>query len=87
MEALPFGLVIGLAITALPFLLSRAGVRTDRVALVSAIVLSANAWGSLLNPILDVGFTRRAYFWLTAALSAICTSAALWNLSAGRLHA
>src|SRR4051794_5916010 len=87
MEALPFGLVIGFAITALPFLLSRAGVPTDRIALVSAIVLSANSWGSMLNPILDVGLTRRAYFWVTAVLSAICTSAALWSLSAGRIGA
>jgi MFS family permease len=86
MEALPFGLVIGFAITALPFLLSRGGVSTDRVAVVSALVLSANSWGSLLNPILDVGLSRRAYFWLTAAASAIAMEAALWNLSAGRLH-
>ncbi len=85
MEALPFGLVVGFAITTLPFLLSHAGVPTDRVALVSAIVLSANSWGSLLNPILDVGLTRRAYFWLTGAVSAICMAAALWNLPSGHL--
>jgi hypothetical protein len=85
MEALPFGLVVGFAITTLPFLLSHAGVPTDRVAMVSAIVLSANSWGSLLNPILDVGLTRRAYFWLTGAVSAICMAAALWNLPSGHL--
>src|SRR5436305_5057188 len=87
MEALPFGLVIGFAITALPFLLSRAGVSTDRVAVVSALVLSANSWGSLLNPILDVGLSRRAYFWLTATASAVAMTAALWNLAAGHLDA
>jgi len=85
MEALPFGLVLGFAITALPFLLSHSGVSTDRVAVVSAVVLSANSWGSLFNPILDVGLTRRAYFWLTAAISAICMAAALWSLPAGHI--
>jgi MFS family permease len=86
MEALPFGLVLGFAITALPFLLSSAGIRTDQVALISAVVLSANSWGSLLNPILDVGLTRRAYAWCTAALSAVCMAAALWNLGPAHLR-
>ena len=86
MEALPFGLVLGFAVTALPFLLSNAGVRTDQVAFISAVVLSANSWGSLLNPILDVGLTRRAYAWLTATLSAICMAAALWNLGPDHLR-
>lgn len=85
MEALPFGLVIGFSITALPFLLSRTGVPTGRIAAVSALVLSANSWGSLLNPILDVALSRRAYFWLSAAASAIAMEAALWLLSAGHL--
>ncbi len=86
MEALPFGLVLGFAITALPFLLSNAGIRTDQVALISAVVLSANSWGSLLNLILDVGLTRRAYVWLTAGMSAICMAAALWNLGPAHIR-
>ena len=77
----PFGLVVGFTITALPFLLTRAGISLDHVASVSATVMSPTFWGFLLNPLLDTGFTRRTYCWITAGISAICLALAMWVLS------
>lgn len=78
---LPFGLVVGFTITALPFLLTRAGVTLDTVAGVSAAVMSPTFWGFLLQPLMDTGLTRRAYCWLTAGVAAVCIAAALAVLS------
>ncbi len=55
-----FRLVAGFVVTALPFLLSKAGVSVDRIATVSAVALSPTFWAFLLTPIVDVGFSRRA---------------------------
>lgn len=85
MAVLPFGLVVGFAITALPFLLTRSGVSVDRVATVSAAVMSPTFWGFLLNPLLDTGFSRKTYCLITIAISAVCVGLAIWSLSAGRL--
>jgi len=85
MAVFPFGLVVGFTITALPFLLTHLGVRLDKVAAMSATVMSPTFWGFLLQPLLDTGLTRRAYAWLTAASAAICVVAALFVLSPGHL--
>jgi hypothetical protein len=85
MSLFPFGLVVGFTITALPFLLTRQGIPLDRVASTSAVVMSPTFWGFLLCPVLDTGLTRRAYCWLTAAVSAICVMLALGVLSPSRL--
>jgi Major Facilitator Superfamily len=82
---LPFGLVIGFTITALPYLLTKSGISVDRVAGVSATVMSPTFWGFLLNPLLDSGFTRRTYCWITLAAAAICLPLGLWILSLGHL--
>ena len=84
---LPFGLVVGFTITALPFLLTHAGVPLGRVAATSAIVMSPTFWGFLLQPLMDTGLTRRAYCWLTAAAAAGCIGLALWLLSPAHLAA
>ncbi len=82
---LSFGLVVGFTITALPFLLTHAGVPLYRAAGVSAVVMSPTFWGFLLQPIMDTGLTRRAYCWLMAAIAAVCLGAALILLSPARL--
>lgn len=73
----PFGVVIGFTITALPFLLTNLGVPLDRVAAISATVMSPTFWGFLLQPLMDTGLTRRAYCCITAASAAIFLVAAL----------
>ncbi len=85
MGALTFGLVAGFVITALPFLLSKAGVRVDRIATVSAIGMSPTFWAFLMTPVIDVGFTRRTYAFTFAIASAGSLGAALWFFSPDRL--
>ena len=84
---LPFGIVVGFTITALPFLVTRMGVSLDRAAAMSATVMTPTFWGFLVNPILDVGLTRRAYCWLTALVAAGCMASGLWVLSPAHLGA
>jgi MFS family permease len=83
----PFGLVVGFTITALPFLLTHLGVSLDKVAAVSATVMTPTFWGFLLQPMMDTGLSRRAYAWITAATAAICVVAALFLLSPTHLGA
>jgi PAT family beta-lactamase induction signal transducer AmpG len=78
---LPFGIVLGLSATALPFLLTKAGVSVDRVASISALVLSPSFWGVLLAPIVDTGMTRRTHAFVLAAISVCCIGVGLWFLS------
>lgn len=85
MSLFPFGLVVGFTITALPFLLTHLGIPLYKVAAVSATVMSPTFWGFLLQPLMDTGLTRRAYSWLTTAVSAICLGAALLLLSPAHL--
>ncbi len=87
MALFPFGLVVGFTITALPFLLTNLNISLDRVAAISATVMSPTFWGFLLQPLMDTGLTRRAYSWLTATVAAICLSAALFLLSPAHLGA
>src|SRR6202165_2297135 len=85
MGMLTFGLVAGFVITALPFLLSKAGVSVDRIATVSAVAMSPAFWAFLVTPIVDVGFTRRTYAFALAIASAASLGTALWLFSPGRL--
>jgi len=85
MALFPFGLVVGFTVTALPFLLTHLGIPLYKVAEVSAIVMSPTFWGFLLQPLMDTGLTRRAYTWLTTAISAICLATALALLSVAHL--
>jgi hypothetical protein len=85
MSLFPFGLVVGFTITALPFLLTHQGIPLYKAAAVSATVMTPTFWGFLLQPLMDTGLTRRAYSWLTTAISAICLTAALLVLSVAHL--
>lgn len=85
MSALTFGLTAGFVITALPFLLSKAGVSLYRIATVSAVAMSPTFWAFLVTPIVDVGFTRRAYAFAAATVSALSLGAALCLFSPARL--
>ncbi|HJT88014.1 MAG TPA: MFS transporter [Bryobacteraceae bacterium] len=85
MSQLSFGLVAGFSITALPFLLTRAGVSVDRVASVSAAAMSPTFWGFLATPLVDAGWSRRTWSFLLLGISAVSLSAALWTLSAAHL--
>ena len=81
----PFGLVVGFTITALPFLLTHLGVSLDKVAAISATVMTPTFWGFILQPLMDTGLSRRTYAWIMATSAAICVSAALFVLSPGHL--
>ena len=85
MGTLTFGLVVGFSMTAMPFLLSKAGVSIDQIAAVSATAMSPTFFTFLLTPIVDVGFTRRFYAFALAAATAASLGAALFLLSPARL--
>jgi MFS transporter, PAT family, beta-lactamase induction signal transducer AmpG len=85
MGTLSFGLVVGFTITALPFLLSKAGVSVDRIAGVSATAMSPTFWGFLLTPLMDVGFSRRFYSLALTGAAATGLGIALWTFSPAHL--
>jgi hypothetical protein len=85
MGSLTFGLVAGFVVTALPFLLSRAGISVDRIAGVSAVAMSPTFWAFLLTPVVDVGVTRRTWAFGLTVVSAVSLAAALWFFSAEKL--
>ena len=81
MTTLPFGLVVGFSITAMPFLLTKIGISLDRVAGISAVVMSPTFWAILVTPLVDVGLTRRAWSVLMAFVSSCCIGTAVCVLS------
>lgn len=85
LTALPFGIVAGFSVTSLPFLLTKLGISVDRVAGISAIVMSPTFWAFLVTPLVDVGLSRRAWSYLTAAVSAVSVGTALWVLTPAHL--
>ena len=85
MGTLTFGLVVGFSITAMPFLLSKAGVSVDRIAAISAMAMSPTFFTFLITPIVDVGFTRRTYALALALITAVSLGLALVLLSPARL--
>lgn len=66
--------------TALGFLLAKAGVGVGEASGVIATVMSPTFWGFLLSPFMDVGLTRRAYAFATALLSALFIAIGVWVL-------
>src|SRR5580692_4872086 len=85
MGTLTFGLVAGFVVTALPFLLSKAGVSVDRIATVGAVAMSRTFWAFLMTTIVDVGFTRRTYAFSFAIASSVNLGAALLLFSPAKL--
>ena len=82
---LPFGLVAGFAVTALPFFLTRAGISLDRAAEVSATVMSPTFWSFLVTPIVDTGLSRRTWALLFGGAAAALMGAGVWVISPTRL--
>ncbi len=68
----PLGFYFGFVSTAMPILLSAKGVSVDEISKISFIGFSPSFWAFLLCPILDVGFTKRTYALVFAAISAVC---------------
>lgn len=85
MAIFPFGLVVGFTVTALPFVLVHLGVPLYKASEVSATVMTPTFWGFLLQPLMDTGLSRRAYTWLTTAVSAVCLASGLVFLSVAHL--
>jgi MFS transporter, PAT family, beta-lactamase induction signal transducer AmpG len=68
----PLGFYFGFISTAMPILLSAKGVSVGKIAEVSAVGFSPTFWAFLLCPILDVGFSKRAYALFFAGVAATC---------------
>ena len=73
----PMGFVYGFISTAMGILLVARGVPLAKVGAISATAFSPTFWAFLLSPVLDVRFTKRAYGFALAALSAALLAAAV----------
>jgi MFS family permease len=58
---LPLGMIVGLNYTALPFLLTKAGLSVDRIATVSSIINLPGVLGLIVSPIVDIKLRRRTW--------------------------
>jgi MFS transporter, PAT family, beta-lactamase induction signal transducer AmpG len=82
---LPLGMYVGFAGTALPFLLSKAGVPVDEIARIDALLALPPALMFLWTPVVDVKLRRRTWLVLGASATAFCLSAACPLLGASHL--
>jgi hypothetical protein len=78
---LPLGMYVGFAGTALPFLLSKAGVTVDEIARIDALLALPPALMFLWTPVVDVKLRRRTWLVLGASATAFCLSAANYRVS------
>jgi PAT family beta-lactamase induction signal transducer AmpG len=76
----PFGCYMGFMTTALPLLLSAGHISVDRIATISAVVLSPTFWAFLMSPVLDVRFHRRFYSIAFTLLAAVCLAGAVLTI-------
>ena len=81
---LPLGMVYGFNVTALPFLLAKAGVPVDRIASVSAIAGLPGVLGLLIAPIVDTKLRRRT--WLAIGTFGTAIAACIYFPLIGSLH-
>src|SRR5215471_49099 len=82
---LPLGIVVfGFNFTALPLLLSQAGVSVDRIASISWIINLPGVFGFLFAPVVDIKFRRRT--WLALATFGTALSACLYFPLMGVSH-
>jgi MFS family permease len=63
----------------MPYLLRSAGVTVERIAGIGALALAPPVWYFLWAPLADVGLRKRTWLVSTAAFSAACLGAALWQ--------
>jgi PAT family beta-lactamase induction signal transducer AmpG len=69
---LPLGMYVGFIWTALPFLLSRAGVPVEQIARIGALLQLAPILMFLWTPIVDVKLRRRTWLVIAASVTALC---------------
>jgi MFS transporter, PAT family, beta-lactamase induction signal transducer AmpG len=81
---LPLGLVVGFNFTALPFLLSKGGVRVDHIANVTAIGSLPGVFGLLIAPIVDIKLRRRT--WLAIGVFGTAIAALVYFPLIGASH-
>src|SRR5450755_4640886 len=74
---LPYGVYGGFLITALPYLLRKAGLPVDRIAAISALALAPSIWNFLWARVVDIGLRRRTWHILASASSAAFLAAAM----------
>jgi MFS transporter, PAT family, beta-lactamase induction signal transducer AmpG len=67
---LPFGLAVGYAQVAVPFVLRARGIDMAVIAGISAVASLPHAWKFLWAPLLDAGWPRRSWFFLAIGLTA-----------------
>src|SRR6476660_211281 len=68
---LPFGVMSGYVTVTLGYLLSQGGVGTDQVAELIAVSVIPHTWKFLWAPIVDTTLSRKAWYVLTAMVSAV----------------
>jgi PAT family beta-lactamase induction signal transducer AmpG len=73
----PLGFCFGFISTAIPILLAAKGVSVEKISEVSAVGFSPSFWAFLLCPILDVRFSKRAYAFFFAGVTAVCIGASV----------
>ena len=81
---LPLGMIYGFDVTALPFLLAKAGVPVDRIASVSAIAGLPGVLGLFIAPIVDIKLRRRT--WLTIGTFGTAIAACIYFPLIGASH-
>jgi PAT family beta-lactamase induction signal transducer AmpG len=82
---LPLGIYVGFIWTALPFLLSRAGLQVEQIARIGAILQLPPILMFLWTPIVDVKMRRRTWLVLAATVTALCMWVACSLLGASHL--
>src|ERR1700733_9807730 len=82
---LPLGMYVGFIGTALPFLLSRAGVPVEEIAHIVALLQLPPIFMFLWTPIVDVKLRRRTWLVLATSVTALCVWAACSLLGASHL--
>ncbi len=82
---LPLGIYVGFIWTALPFLLSRAGVPLEQIARIAALLQLPPILMFLWTPIVDVKLRRRTWLVLGASITALFVSVACSLLGASHL--
>jgi MFS family permease len=81
---LPLGMIYGFDVTALPFLLAKAGVPVDRIASVSAIAGLPGVLGLFIAPIVDIKLRRRT--WLAIGIFGTAIAACIYFPLIGASH-
>jgi hypothetical protein len=83
---LPLGMYVGFIWTALPYLLSKAGVPVEQTARVGALLQLPAILMFLWTPIVDIKLRRRTWLLLGASVTALCLWAACSLLGPSHLQ-